>query len=132
MLHVLFFIVPRQMVELGDPARRSCDACESFGAKLKKNIKYLTCRRSLGTGSVGHKRSRDAQTWRQTFTKGYVQQAFTRQCVSEALRHGPDNAVFLQRKDARTVGKGRSSVKAESRKPVVRSSVRELMVSEDS
>eukprot|EP00965_Chrysotila_dentata_P024439 809129-Pleurochrysis_carterae.AAC.1 len=46
-LHVLCFIVPRQILPLGDPSRRSCDACESFGAMLKKIIKHLTCRRSL-------------------------------------------------------------------------------------
>eukprot|EP00966_Prymnesium_polylepis_P044118 1022938-Prymnesium_polylepis.1 len=40
--HVSVFIVPRQMVELGDPARRSCDACESFGAMFKKLIKHST------------------------------------------------------------------------------------------
>jgi hypothetical protein len=39
-LHILCFIVPRQLVELGDAARRSCDACESFGAMVKKLIKH--------------------------------------------------------------------------------------------
>ena len=47
--HILLFIVPRQMVSLGDPARRSCDACESFGAMVKKIIKHATCRRRCGT-----------------------------------------------------------------------------------
>ena len=37
--HIACFIVPRQMVLLGDPTRRSCDACESFGAMVKKLIK---------------------------------------------------------------------------------------------
>lgn len=49
--HILLFIVPRQMVSLGDPARRSCDACESFGAMVKKIIKHATCRRRTGTVS---------------------------------------------------------------------------------
>ena len=40
--HILLFIVPRQMVSLGDPSRRSCDACESFGAMVKKIIKHAT------------------------------------------------------------------------------------------
>lgn len=38
--HIACFIVPRQMVALGDPARRSCDACESFGAMAKKLVKH--------------------------------------------------------------------------------------------
>ena len=46
---LVLFIVPRQMVSLGDPTRRSCDACESFGAMVKKLIKHSTCRRRLGT-----------------------------------------------------------------------------------
>ena len=50
--HILLFIVPRQMLELGDPARRSCDSCESFGAMLKKIIKHSTCRRRLRTGKL--------------------------------------------------------------------------------
>ena len=131
--HIAAFIVPRQVLELGDPTRRSCDACESYGAKLKQRIKHLTCRRTLTRDTVKHTRSGGgAKTWRQTFTKGYIEQAFTRQCVSEALKHGPDNASYIQRKDARMIGKGRSSVKPESCKPLVRPSVRELMASEDS
>ena len=47
--HILLFVVPHQMVSLGDPVRRSCDACESFGAMVKKLIKHSTCRRRLGT-----------------------------------------------------------------------------------
>ena len=31
--HIMVFIVPQQILRLGDPAKRSCDACESFGAK---------------------------------------------------------------------------------------------------
>ena len=38
--------------------------------------------------------------WKQTFSVGYIQQAFTRACVREALRHGEENAPFLQRIDA--------------------------------
>lgn len=45
--HILLYIVPRQMVALGDPVRRSCDSCESFGAMLKKIIKHSTCRRRI-------------------------------------------------------------------------------------
>eukprot|EP00965_Chrysotila_dentata_P188946 6173043-Pleurochrysis_carterae.AAC.2 len=46
-LHVLCFIVPRQICTLGDSSRRSSDACESFGAVLKKTIKHLNCRRRI-------------------------------------------------------------------------------------
>ena len=102
--HILLFIVPRQMVMLGDPSKRSCDACESFGAMIKKIIKHLTCRRSIKVDSNG-----DATTtphhvggeerWRQTFTRGFIEQAFERVCVRAELRLGPENAPYAQRSD---------------------------------
>ena len=103
--HIGLFIVPRQMVELGDPARRSCDACESFGAMVKKLIKHSTCRRRVtGIEPKTHGKRVGGGTatrrWKQHFNVGYIQQAFKRACVREALRHGEENAPFLQRIDA--------------------------------
>ena len=95
--HILIFIVPRQMITLGDPSRRSCDACESFGAMVKKIIKHLTCRRSIRVDSSGaaiavpHHVGGE-ERWRQTFTRGFIQQAFERVCVRAELRLGPLNA----------------------------------------
>ena len=83
--HILVFIVPQQILELGSPARRSCDACESFGAMAKKIIKHLTCRRGISS----------------RFTKGYVQQTFERLCIRQSLIHDKENEPYLQRKDAR-------------------------------
>jgi hypothetical protein len=103
--HILCFIVPRQMVDLGDPQRRACDACESYGAMLKKIIKHSTCRRRItGTGQTvqhGMKASEGAtgRRWKQAFTVGFVQQAFTRACVRESLQHGVANSPFCQRSD---------------------------------
>ena len=159
--HILLFIVPRQMVSLGDPARRSCDACESFGAMVKKIIKHATCRRRTGTvrspflnpqphpltqptpslatmclafqihhiPSTGfplptlqafdHSKKATAGTtarrWKQAFSVGYVQQAFTRACVRESLRHGEENAPYLQRSDIRLVSKGKGSLAGSSK-----------------
>ena len=92
--YILLFIVPRQMLMLGDPARRSCDACESFGAMLKKIIKHATCRRRLhGDKETTHDRKATAKAtakrWTQTFKVGYIEQAFTRACVRESLRVAP-------------------------------------------
>jgi len=50
--HILLFIVPRQMLYLGDPTRRSCDACASFGAMMKKIIQHSTCRRRIDGDQV--------------------------------------------------------------------------------
>ena len=112
--HILLFIVPRRIVSLGDPTRRSCDACESFGAMVEKIIKHSTCRRRLkGDEATTHNRGATAQLtarrWKQTFKKGYIEQAFTRACVREAIRHGPENAALLQRDDARRAATGKAT-----------------------
>ena len=107
-LHVLVFIVPRQMVELGDPARRSCDACESLGAAIKKIIKHLTCRRRHSNSAVHHHRSQDGKRlWRQTLRKGYIQTAFERVSVRAKLVLGEENKRYLQRADYRMLEKGK-------------------------
>jgi len=135
--HILLFIVPRQMVYLGDPTRRSCDACESFGAMVKKIIKHSTCRRRVGGNQVTsypktnldhpathlpphcpthvstHRGKATAQGTRkqgtQTFKAGYIEQAFRRACVREDMRHGEENMPFLQRADARRAAMGKAS-----------------------
>ena len=109
--HILVFVVPRQMVLLGDPTRRSCDACESFGAMVKKLIKHTTCRRRVrGAQKTQHVCTTDStRRWQQTFNRGYVEQAFRRVTVRESLQHGPENAPFVQRADACRTAKGKSS-----------------------
>ena len=111
--HILLYIVTRQMVFLGDPVRRSCDACESFGAMLKKIIKHATCRRRVTTGQFDHGKKATAGTtarrWKQTFKVGYIEQAFKRACVRESLQHGAENADYLQRADVRRKTAGKAS-----------------------
>ena len=119
--HVMCFVVPRQILELGDPSRRSCDACESFGAWLKQAIKYRTCRRRLKREASTHVRkpaeegtttSQFGKTWKQFFRKGYIQQAFTRGCVSERISHGAANVPYLQRADwQRLINSGKTEKK---------------------
>ena len=80
MPHVLVFIDSRQHLPLGDPKRRSCDACESFGALVKKTIKHKTCRRRLRDEPTEHERKRlvggaNGKKWSQSFTRGYIEQA---------------------------------------------------------
>ena len=124
--HVMCFVVPRQILELGDPSRRSCDACESFGAWLKQTIKYRTCRRRLrgeasthlrrqqdGPASSSSASSMDKTTWKQFFKRGYIQQAFERGCVSERISHGIQNEPYLQRKDWHRLRSGKTEKKYE-------------------
>lgn len=112
--HVMCFIVPQQMVLLGDPSRRGCDACESFGAMVKKLIKHTTCRRRLTNLPTLPGQESSQQRWKTTFTVGYIEQAFRRVCVRESLQHGEENAPFKQRADARRTAIGRATL---SRKP---------------
>ena len=91
--HIACNIVPRQIVELGDPSRRSADACESYGACAKRVIKHLTCRREI---SVRYRR-------------GWVEQAFRRLATRAGLIHGEANEPFLLHKDAQLLGAGRQA-----------------------
>ena len=89
--HIACNIVPRQIVELGDPSRRAADSCESYGSCAKKTIKFLTCRRAISA----------------SFSRGYIEQAFRRLAVRSDLLHGPENAPFLQRADHALASNGR-------------------------
>ena len=121
--HVMCFIVPRQVLTLGDPSRRSCDACEAFGAWLKRTIKEKTCRRRLKAGPTEHVKKDPATKetlarWKQHFRRGYIEQAFTRGCVKERLGHGEENLPYLQREDWKRIVSGKTHIKYD-RKEVV-------------
>jgi hypothetical protein len=112
--HIACNVVTRQIPLLGDPTRRSADACESFGAMVKKVIKHLTCRRQIGKVADHSKKS--GNRWSQTFRRGYVEQCFRRTCVRSRLLHGKANLSFRQREDWRLVRNGKAiSVAATSR-----------------
>ena len=108
--HILCFIVPRQILELGDPSRRSCEACESFGAMFKKTIRHLTCRRNIEQSATNH--SRGNKQWQQVFTKNYITQSFERVAVRETLIHGEANQPYLQREDNCLLTHGTAAGKA--------------------
>eukprot|EP00965_Chrysotila_dentata_P081733 2698262-Pleurochrysis_carterae.AAC.1 len=106
-LHVLCFVVTRHTLKLGDPTRRSCDACESFGAMLKKMIKHLTCRRRINKS--GSLRDNGKKEWLETFRRGYTEQAFRCVCARADLIHGKANVRYMQRTDYRLKNTGRAA-----------------------
>ena len=124
--HISCFVVPRQIRWLGDPASRAADACESFGALVKRTIKHRTCRRRVKGGKAGssegpvfgHEHTRGIKKWRQTFGRGYIEQAFRRVCVSESLLHGEADQPFLQRADWKLKDKGVKKEAAVNERPV--------------
>ena len=108
MPHIACNIVPRQIVELGDPTRRAADACESYGAVCKKTIKHLTCRRRhSATQLFGHRSTDGKKLWVQTFKRGYIEQSFRRLAVRSELLHGKANVRYGQRTDYALKEKGR-------------------------
>ena len=88
--------------------------CESFGARLKKLIKHLTCRRRCLTDNQGapvdHVHTRtvagEKKVWTQAFSVGYIKTAFTRACVSSANLYTKENAPYMQRADANLLATG--------------------------
>ena len=137
--HIMLFIVSQQFLELGNPTNRSADACESLGARLKKIIKHLTCRRRCTTDAQGapvehiHKATREGKKlrWTQTLTTGYIKQAFSRACVSVANLYGPENAPFMQRADARLLASGRFKKARDEEKPPPPRNIRARMDVDD-
>ena len=115
-LHVLCFIVPRQIVTLGEPARRACDACEAIGSVCKKLIRHNTCRRRVSPHQQhGHRSANGRKLWTQTFKTGYIEQMFRRVSVRADLIHGEKNEPYLQRADHRLKENGKSTRTAEAR-----------------
>lgn len=112
-LHVLCFVVPRQYVPMGDPSRRSCDACESLGSSMKKVIRHLTCRRRHSNNKQ-HQHHEGNKLWQQTFKRGYIEQTFRRICVRADLIHGEANKPYIQRADHRLLSKGKVSKDAKA------------------
>ena len=78
-----------------------------------------------GSGPVfAHEHTRGVTKWRQTFTRGYLEQAFRRVCVKGKLLHGEENQPFLQRADWGLKQKGVKSERQRSERdvaPTVRS-----------
>ena len=88
--HIASWIVPRQIVELGDPSRRAADACESYGACCKFVVKHLTRRRTMSP----------------SYSRGWIAQAFRRLSVRSNLLEGPENAPYTLRQDHKLLATG--------------------------
>ena len=137
--HISVFVAPRQILALGCPMNRSADSCESFGARLKKVIKHLPCRRRCRSDAEGapiehvHKRTvgEDKKVWTQAFTKGYIGTAFTRVCVSAANLYTEESAPYRQREDARVLAIGRVGKRRMEAKPEPARNLRARMDAEE-
>ena len=112
--HIVANIIPRQIVEMGDPLKRGCDQSEGFGANLKSTIHRRVSRNKITGKDVKHTR-RDAsgavtKQWTQKALKvSRVMQAFRTECVCNRIVRDPGSAKYLLRKHHRLLGKGRAS-----------------------
>ena len=113
--HVLWAIVTRQIVEMGDPLRRGCDQSEAIGANMKGTIHRRVARNKIdptGKGRTHHKRDASGavvKSWTQILTCSRVMQAFRSECVRERIIRDPASEKYLQRKHFRLLTAGRSS-----------------------
>ena len=112
--HILADIVPRQIIEMGDPLSRGCDQSESVGANMKSTIHRRVARRKVNGKATVHKRH-DAsgsivKQWTQKALKvSRVMQAFRSECVRERILRDPASALYLQRKHFHLLKHGRAS-----------------------
>eukprot|EP00965_Chrysotila_dentata_P202928 6181403-Pleurochrysis_carterae.AAC.2 len=99
--------MPLHIVDLSDPTPRSCDACEFFGAMLKKVIKHLSASVAAAACATTARRS----GCKPSAAASYTEQAFRRKCVRANFIHSDSNARYLQRSDHffRNTGKGAKS-----------------------
>ena len=99
--HVGMCISPRQILADGDLARRSCEAAEAYGAKVKHIIHNLVVRRKKAAAASSHqKEGGKMQQWQQTFTVSRVVQTFRRCCLLKRLLDAPEYAHLLSREQA--------------------------------
>ena len=103
---------------------------------LKKLIKHNTCRRRVRGGTSGegpavsYSHKDGERLWRQTFTRGYLEQAFRRVCVKEKLLHGEANEPFLQRADWKLKDKGVKRERAPATEKIFPPTVRSRVADE--
>ena len=91
---------------------------------MKKIIKHLTCRRATRGAKQGKgARTRaSAASWKDSFTVGFVEQAFKRAVVEHDIRHGEENAPYLLREDITLREQGLTGVKKERKDRLTRAS----------
>ena len=78
---------------------------------------------------ISYSHERGEKSWTQTFSRGYIEQAFRRCCAREALLHGEENEPYLMRSEWRLKEKALKLERKDSERPVP-PTVRSLMCTE--
>ena len=120
--HVLTHIVSRQMVEKGDPNRRSCEQSEGIGVDIKFDLHNRCNRRRVEKESSRSKRrNKNGDVIKEYKTQlkcSRVMQVFKNSNLRQALRQSEESQDYLQRRDYRVAATGFSTLgrpKGESR-----------------
>lgn len=110
--HVALCVVPRQMVELGDPGRRGTDHSESYGASIKESIHRRCLRRRKGlSASQHHRRNAKGEvvkSWTQrALSVSRIMQTFRDQSVRERVMRDEESVPYLMRHHYRLIQAGK-------------------------
>eukprot|EP00327_Prymnesium_parvum_P007531 CAMPEP_0182796480 /NCGR_PEP_ID=MMETSP0006_2-20121128/295_1 /TAXON_ID=97485 /ORGANISM="Prymnesium parvum, Strain Texoma1" /LENGTH=263 /DNA_ID=CAMNT_0024921445 /DNA_START=1243 /DNA_END=2035 /DNA_ORIENTATION=+ len=113
--HVALCVVPRQMVEHGDPGRRSTDHSESYGASIKESIHRRCLRRRKSMIATTHRRRNEngevVRTWTQrALSVSRVMQTFRDQSVRERVIRDEESLPYLLRQHYKLAATGFSTV----------------------
>lgn len=113
--HVALCVVPRQMVEHGDPGRRGTDHSESYGASIKDSLHRRCLRRKKAAQAEIHRRrGKDGtviKTWLQrALSVSRVMQTFRDQSVRERLLREDESLPYLLRKHNKLARTGFATV----------------------
>lgn len=113
--HVALCVVPRQMVEHGDPGRRSTDHSESYGASIKESIHRRCLRRRKAMVATTHHRRNNkgevTKSWTQrALSVSRVMQTFRDQTVRERVTRDEESLPYLLRQHYKLAATGFSTV----------------------
>ncbi|KAL1510782.1 hypothetical protein AB1Y20_007068 [Prymnesium parvum] len=113
--HVALCVVPRQMVQLGDPGRRGTDHSESYGASIKDSIHRRCLRRRKAVAAATHHRRNSkgevVKTWTQrALSVSRIMQTFRDQSVRERVMRDEESVPYLLRHHYKLATTGFSTV----------------------
>ena len=131
--NVMVEVVPRMIMAYGCQLKLGSDVSEAYGADLKFTIHNRVVRRSLTSVPKEHKRAKtmangevETLKWKQTFTRGRVEQAFRHVCLRRRLLTLPQYAHLRMRGHAVVANTGRAAASKHVAKATSPSSRRDM------
>ena len=114
--NVMVEVVPRMIKRYGCQLRLGSDVSESYGADIKATIHRRCARRKPTKNTMEHTKKKIKEDgtvedikWKQTFTKGRVEQTFRHVCIRRAMMTRPEYAHLRMRGHSVVANTGRAS-----------------------